>query len=150
MVSDCGGVSDIGGYEHTNASETAAIGLRDGGVDINCGGGLTNHICDAISEGLVEESVLDASLERSISLLLDAGMFDPLEGQEYTQIGFDAIGSTYARELALDASRQAQVRSAAHYQRTARRRQPESTLHLNHVLLPSSQHLRVFVCHARV
>jgi hypothetical protein len=37
VVSDCGGVSDIGGYEHTNATETAAIGLRDGGVDINCG-----------------------------------------------------------------------------------------------------------------
>jgi hypothetical protein len=85
-------------------SRTAAIG-----------GGMTNHICDAISEGLVEESVLDASLERSLSLLLDAGMFDPLEDQEYTKIGFDAIGSANARELALDASRQAQVRS---FQRT--------------------------------
>ena len=53
--------------------------------------------------------VLDASLERSMTLLLDAGMFDPLEGQDYTEIGFDAISSTHARELALDASRQAQV-----------------------------------------
>lgn len=44
-----------------------------------------------------------------MTLLLDAGMFDPLEGQDYTEIGFDAISSTHARELALDASRQAQV-----------------------------------------
>ena len=50
-------MNDISGYEHTNATETAVIGLRDGGVDINCGGGLTNHICDAIDQGLVEESV---------------------------------------------------------------------------------------------
>jgi beta-glucosidase len=110
VVSDCGGVGDISGYEHTNASETAAIGLRDGGVDINCGGGLTNHICAAIKEGLVEEAVLDASLERSMTLLLDAGMFDPLEQQPFTRIPFQAIGSEEHRAIAEEAAEQAQVR----------------------------------------
>eukprot|EP01043_Picozoa_sp_COSAG02_P075347 COSAG02_NODE_15497_length_1165_cov_2.013133_1_plen_41_part_10 len=32
-----GGVGDIRGYEHVNDTMGAAIGLRDGGVDINCG-----------------------------------------------------------------------------------------------------------------
>lgn len=109
VVSDCGGVGDVDGYEHVNASEGAAIGLRDGGVDINCGGGLTNNICDAIDEGLILSSLLDASLERSFTLLFDAGMFDPLESQPFAQIGFERIGSEHNRAVALDAARQALV-----------------------------------------
>lgn len=104
-----GGVGDIRGYEHVNDTMAAAIGLRDGGVDINCGSGLTPHICDAIDEGLVNISVLDASLQRSLGLLFDAGMFDPLESQPYTNIGFDAIGSDKAKALVQEASAQAMV-----------------------------------------
>lgn len=108
VVSDCGGVSDITGYLKVNDTMAAAIALREG-VDINCGGGLTNHICDAISEKLVNESVLDASLIRSYSLLFEAGMFDPLKGQKYTTLGIETVGSPAIRELALDAARQALV-----------------------------------------
>ena len=113
VVSDCGGVSDINGYLGVNASEGAAIALRDGGVDINCGGGLTNHICDAIDASLVDASLLDASLARSLTLLFEAGMFDPLGGggsaQPYTQLGFEAIGSDATRALAHEAAAQALV-----------------------------------------
>ena len=102
-------MGDIDGYDHVNATEGAAIALRDGGVDINCGGGLTHNICDAIDERLVDVAVLDASLQRSFTLLFDAGMFDPLEAQPFTQIGFDQIGSAHNRAAALDAARQALV-----------------------------------------
>ena len=51
-MSDCGGVSDeVGEHYASNGTDAAAKALRDGGVDINCGGGLTNNICSAISEG---------------------------------------------------------------------------------------------------
>jgi hypothetical protein len=35
------------GAEHyaNNGTDAAAKALRDGGVDINCGGGLTDNIC---------------------------------------------------------------------------------------------------------
>ena len=72
-MSDCGGVGDIKGYLKVNDTEAAAIGLAKGGVDINCGGTLTNNICTSIAEGLVAESVLDDSLHRSLTLLFDAG-----------------------------------------------------------------------------
>jgi hypothetical protein len=67
-------VADIKGYLHVNDTQAAAIGLADGGVDINCGGDLTNNICNAIGEGLVPEATLDSSLHRSLSLLFEAGM----------------------------------------------------------------------------
>lgn len=64
-MSDCGGVGDIKGYLKVNDTEAAAIALAKGGVDINCGGTLTNNICTSISEGLVSESVLGTWVHNS-------------------------------------------------------------------------------------
>ena len=50
-------------------------------MNSNCGGGLVNHICDAIAEGLTTEAELEARVTRSLTLLMDAGLFDPLELQ---------------------------------------------------------------------
>ena len=58
--------------------------------------------------GLVAEAVLDESLERSLLLLFQAGMFDPLAMQPYTKIPFETIGSPAHHALALDAARQDQ------------------------------------------
>jgi beta-glucosidase len=66
-----------------------------------------NH--QAIEAKLVDESVLDASLHRSLGLLFEAGMFDDTKNQPYTRIPFETIGSDKHLERALDASRQAMV-----------------------------------------
>ncbi len=50
-------------------------------MNSNCGGGLVNHICDAIAAGLTTEAELEARVTRSLTLLMDAGLFDPLELQ---------------------------------------------------------------------
>ena len=65
----------------TNVTDAAAKALAGGLMNSNCGGGLVNHICDAIAEGLTTEADLEARVTRSLSLLMDAGLFDPLENQ---------------------------------------------------------------------
>jgi hypothetical protein len=111
VVTDCGAVNNMVGGEHyaANGTDAAAKALDGGGVDINCGGGLTGNVCAAIGAGLVGEGVLDASLKRSLGLLFQAGMFDPVDDQPYTRIPFEALGSPENRERAMDAARQAQV-----------------------------------------
>jgi beta-glucosidase-like glycosyl hydrolase len=83
VQSDCGAVNNAVGAEHwaVNKTDAAARALVDGLMNSNCGGGLVDHICDAIAEGLATEADLDARVTRSLSLLMDAGLFDPVEDQ---------------------------------------------------------------------
>ena len=67
------------------------------------------HICDAIADGLTTEAELEARITRSLSLLMDTGLFDPLENQTFTKIGFDTINSNAAQFKNLEAARQGMV-----------------------------------------
>ena len=71
------------GDEHwaSNATDAAARALTDGMMNSNCGGGLTDNICSAIASGLASETTLDARINRSLTLLMKAGLFDPIEDQ---------------------------------------------------------------------
>ena len=59
--------------------------------------------------GLTTEAELEARVTRSISLLMDAGLFDPIENQTYTKIPFETINSEQAQAKNLEATRQGLV-----------------------------------------
>ena len=103
-----GGRPRPGDGEHwaANATDAAARALVDGMMNSNCGGGLTDHVCDAIEAGLASNADLEARLTRSFTLLMRAGLFDPLEDQMYTKIPFETINSEASQASSLEAARQ--------------------------------------------
>merc|ERR1719502_1594074 len=67
------------------------------------------NVCDAISEGLIKQEDLVARVTRSFTLLMNAGLFDPVDIQTYTKIPFDTINQDSAVASNLDAARQSLV-----------------------------------------
>ena len=65
--------------------------------------------CAAIEEGLMTQDDLVARVNRSFTLLMDAGLFDPVKMQTYTKIPFDTINSESAQASNLQAARQSLV-----------------------------------------
>jgi beta-glucosidase len=49
-------------------------------------------LATAIAEGMTNESMVDESLTRVLSLRMRLGMFDPLEDQPYAQIPASSFG----------------------------------------------------------
>ena len=94
--SDCGAVKNELGGEHyaANASDAAAKAIVDGRMNSNCGGGLMEHACAAIEEGLMSRSDLVDRVTRSFTLLMDAGLFDPVELQ--ARLLFSELGRARA------------------------------------------------------
>jgi beta-glucosidase len=88
VQSDCGAVGNEVGREGyaANATDAAAKAVVDGRMNSNCGGGL-NAACAAVAAGLLPQAELEARVTRSFTLLMDAGLFDPLERQTYTKVG---------------------------------------------------------------
>eukprot|EP00041_Stephanoeca_diplocostata_P027723 m.769002 g.769002 ORF g.769002 m.769002 type:complete len:798 (-) comp23234_c0_seq1:921-3314(-) len=111
VQSDCGAVQNELGGEHyaANASDAAAKAIVDGRMNSNCGSGLMQHACDAVAEGLMTQADLVARVTRSLTLLMNAGLFDPVALQTYTKIPFDTINSEAAQAANLEATRQSLV-----------------------------------------
>jgi len=126
MVSDCDAVADIDGgmamfmthghhYVKTLA-EAAAVSLKHG-VDNDCAdfsipaGDTSDYqrYIDAVKQGLVPESVVDASLKRLFAARMKLGMFDPKSMVKYAQVPDSELDSAAHRELALRAAREAIV-----------------------------------------
>ena len=111
VQSDCGAVNNLWSQEKwaVNKTDAAARALKDGMMNSNCGGGLVDNICAAVDEGLADIADLKARVGRTFTLLMEAGLFDPLAGNPYTSIPFDTINSAEAQERSLDAARQSLV-----------------------------------------
>lgn len=78
-------------------------------MNTNCGRGLMGNVCAAIEQGLMSQADLVARVTRSFKLLMDAGLFDPVEGQAYTKIPFSTINDDSAQASNLEAARQSLV-----------------------------------------
>jgi len=118
MVSDCGAINDIADGHHFTKSlaEAAAVSLKHG-VDNDCidfsvvtrGREDYKAYADAMSQGLLPESVVDESLRRLFTARMKLGLFDPKEMVPFAQVPESALDSEAHRQLALRTAREAIV-----------------------------------------
>lgn len=81
VVSDCEAVADVYQAEHhgyTRTPEEAIAATFKAGMDLLCNFvPETEHILGAVRQGLIDESVLDKSLQRLFTARMRLGQFDP-------------------------------------------------------------------------
>ena len=116
VTSDCGAIRDIYEGHHFTQSlaEAAAVSLKHG-VDTDCADFGEGPVAgakaysDAVSQGLVPQSVMDQSLTRLFEARIRMGMFDPPEASPYFSIPDSEMDSPTHRALALRAARESMV-----------------------------------------
>ena len=109
VVSDCGAVIDIFKGHHFTASqpEASALSLKRG-MDNECADFFAkvtdNHdyapYLEAVKQGLLKESDIDAAVTRLMTARMKLGMFDPPEMVPYTKISESELDSPAHRALA--------------------------------------------------
>ena len=107
VVSDCGALADFHQHHHIteDAAESAALALQHG-CDLGCEQGcdVFPEIPEAINRGLISETEVERSLERTLGTRFKLGMFDPPEEVPFTSISTDVIACQKHRELAYRAA----------------------------------------------
>ena len=107
VVSDCGAVGNMYDpmYKFSSIPKAAAASMT-AGTDMNCGTAYTNGLSDAIKSKLLEESVLDKAISRTLLNRFEVGQFDPPDSNPYSKIPFSIVGSekhlTLARRAAAE------------------------------------------------
>jgi beta-D-xylosidase 4 len=112
-MSDCGAIENQYEQKHTAASyaDATAQSIKAGadwcmGTAFNTKGGLA----DALAQGLLSPSDLDAALARTLSLRFRLGVFDaPPRASPLTAYGAERIGAAASRQAAEAAAAQGAV-----------------------------------------
>ena len=109
VVSDCGAINDIyrGHKYKPNAAEASALAVKVG-TDLTCGSEYRS-LMDAVQQGLIAESAINAALERLFAARFQLGMFDPPERVPWAKIPYAEVDSDAHRALALEAARKSIV-----------------------------------------
>ena len=100
VVTDCRALSMSS--EPATPEQSAADALN-AGTDLNCGTIFTQGLPTALRLNLTTAAKLDASLERSILLLMRAGYFDPVDRVPYSALRPEDMGTLQAKGLAKEA-----------------------------------------------
>lgn len=109
VVSDCGAVIDIfRGHHYTRSQPEASAASLKHGMDNECvdGGNLVKDnsdykpYLDAVAQGYLKESDIDASLVRLYTARMKLGMFDAPELDPYSRISGSELDSPEHRALA--------------------------------------------------
>ncbi|HXC53847.1 MAG TPA: glycoside hydrolase family 3 C-terminal domain-containing protein [Rhizomicrobium sp.] len=118
VVSDCDAIADIQRGHHYTATyaEAAAVSLRHG-VDNDCADFRVptmdssdyDRYVDAVKQGLVPESALDAALRRLFTARMKLGLFDPPALVPFANLPDSELNSEAHRVLALTAARESIV-----------------------------------------
>jgi beta-glucosidase len=109
VVSDCGAISDIYRFHKykPTAAEASALAVK-AGTDLTCGTEYRSLV-DAVKQGLIAESEINAALGRLFVARFRLGMFDPPERVPFSKIAYSEVDSAAHRALALDAARKSIV-----------------------------------------
>jgi beta-glucosidase len=118
VVGDCDSVDEIFSQHHftSTIAETAALSLKRG-VDNECIDSYSKatdnsdykKYMDAVAEGLLTESDINAAVKRLLRARFRLGMFDPPEMVKYAQVSDSEIGSEAHRQLALKVAQESMV-----------------------------------------
>ena len=106
VVSDCAAITDVA-VGHKFAADlphAAALSVK-AGTDLSCGKEYAS-LLDAVHQGLISETEIDAAVKRLFAARLRLGMFDPPEDIPYTGIPVTEIDSPAHSELSLQAARE--------------------------------------------
>ncbi|WP_282117100.1 glycoside hydrolase family 3 protein [Cellulophaga baltica] len=111
VVSDCGAPTYIEkSHKYVSTKEQAAKVALEGGLDLECGDDIyAKHLLTAYNKGLVPKESIDKAITRILTTRFKLGIFDSTEGNPYTKISPDVIGSEEHQNLALETSRQSIV-----------------------------------------
>tara|TARA_R110002153_G_scaffold79671_3_gene203220 strand:+ start:260 stop:904 length:645 start_codon:yes stop_codon:yes gene_type:complete len=111
VVSDCGAPTYIQkSHKYVNTKEEAAKVALEGGLDLECGDDIyAEHLLKAYENGLVSQESIDMAVKRVLTARFKLGIFDKVDGNPYSKISPDVIGSKKHQELALETSRQSMV-----------------------------------------
>jgi beta-glucosidase len=115
IVSDCGAISDF--YtkttHHVVESPSQALGWSiSAGTDLNCEESkafVEDHLDEAISKGMINESDIDVSVKRLFKARFELGMFDPDNEVEYSKIPMSVVGSPEHQKLTLEVAEKSLV-----------------------------------------
>ncbi|KAH7304755.1 glycosyl hydrolase family 3 N terminal domain-containing protein [Stachybotrys elegans] len=106
VTSDCDAIRNIHDDHHyvETDAEAAAVALK-AGTDLQCNAGPgADSITAAYEQGLVTEGELDTALVRLWGSLVSLGIFDPADQQPLRSLGWEAVNTPEAQQLAYDAA----------------------------------------------
>jgi len=100
VVSDCDSIEDIFKHHHIvdTAEKAAALGVLNG-CDLDCGNTYSS-LTNAVKQGLIKETDIDASLRELLLSRFRLGMFDPPQRVKWAQIPFSVNDSPAHDQLA--------------------------------------------------
>ncbi len=105
IVSDCAAITDVAvGHRFSPDLAHAAAASVQAGTDLSCGREFS-ALVDAVHQGLISETAIDASVKRLFTARFRLGMFDPPERVPYNRVPFSKNDSAAHAELALVAAR---------------------------------------------
>lgn len=104
VVSDCWALVDFHQTHNVTKTpqESAALAFNSG-VDLNCGN-TSPFLKQALEEGLIEESQIDARLSNLLKTRFRLGLFDAPEVVPWTDLGPEVVDSPQHRRLARTAA----------------------------------------------
>lgn len=106
VVTDCGALKMPDEPADKVVSAAAAL---NAGADLDCGEVYSTSLMAAIAQNLTTEALVDTALERSVTLLMQAGYFDPLGSVKEASIPPAAVGTAASHTLAKDTALQGMV-----------------------------------------
>ena len=115
VMSDCSAVGNMRSNVMKLNDTQASAQAMNAGLDIYGGWGDNlwgqGDLAKAVTEGLTDEKTITASTRRTLMQKMKVGLFDPPEDSPWSDLGADALNSTYAQRVAYEAALQGMVRA---------------------------------------
>eukprot|EP00658_Telonema_sp_P-2_P004662 TRINITY_DN11725_c0_g2_i2.p1 TRINITY_DN11725_c0_g2~~TRINITY_DN11725_c0_g2_i2.p1 ORF type:complete len:747 (-),score=170.82 TRINITY_DN11725_c0_g2_i2:277-2517(-) len=113
VMSDCSAVNNMQHNGYASGPEDASAKALNGGLDIYGGWDddlwTQGYLLKAIEDNMTTANAVTAAVTRTFLQKFKVGMFDPVESDEWTQIGAEALNSSYAQQVSFEAALQGLV-----------------------------------------